>query len=406
MGNIGSTGGGSHRRRNNGHGRHHHHSQAPAPPPPPQPEAAQNRYVFAAASPYPPQYYPQYGNFYPPPPSSMPGPLPAPYDHHHRGVGPAQPPPPPQQIHAAGEFPPVMLQSHPHHGWGGRFSYSPPPPPQAPYVEHQKAVTIRNDVNLKKETLRIERDDECPGRFLVAFTFDATVAGSMTVYFFAKEELNCNLTATKEELLKPVTVTFKEGLGQKFRQPSGTGIDFSLFEEAELFKEGEMDVYPLAVKAETALSIGHLPEGEEHKTVTPNSQITQAVFERKEHGDYQVRVVKQILWVNGTRYELQEIYGIGNSEGDTEGNDPGKECVVCLSEPRDTTVLPCRHMCMCSECAKVLRYQTNRCPICRQPVERLLEIKVNNKGEELQQQQAPQSPPPPPPSTPPLPQGM
>jgi len=31
---------------------------------------------------------------------------------------------------------------------------------------------------------------------------------------------------------------------------------------------------------------------------------------------------------------------------------------------------------MCSGCAKVLRFQTNRCPICRQPVERLLEIKV------------------------------
>jgi hypothetical protein len=52
--------------------------------------------------------------------------------------------------------------------------------------------------------------------------------------------------------------------------------------------------------------------------------------------------------------------------------------------------------CMCSECAKVLRYQTTRCPICRQPVERLLEIKVSSKTED--QQQAPQSPPLPPPT--------
>jgi len=35
--------------------------------------------------------------------------------------------------------------------------------------------------------------------------------------------------------------------------------------------------------------------------------------------------------------------------------------------------------CMCSGCAKVLRFQTNRCPICRQPVERLLEIKVGSE---------------------------
>lgn len=49
---------------------------------------------------------------------------------------------------------------------------------------------------------------------------------------------------------------------------------------------------------------------------------------------------------------------------------------MCLSEPRDTTVLPCRHLCMCSGCARLLRGQTNRCPICRTPVEKLLEIKV------------------------------
>lgn len=175
--------------------------------------------------------------------------------------------------------------------------------------------------------------------------FSFASLNSMTVYLFAKEELNCNLTAVKENLMKPVTVSFKEGLGQKFRQPSGTGIDFSVFEESDLLKQGDMDVYPLAVKAETTLSVDHPPEGDDQKMKTPNSQITQAVFEKKENGDYHVRVVCQILWVNGTRYELQEIYGIGNSvEGDADANDPGKECVICLSEPRDTTVLPCRHM--------------------------------------------------------------
>lgn len=254
-------------------------------------------------------------------------------------------------------------------------------PQPAPYVEHQKAVTMRNDVNLKKESFRIEPDEENPGSYLVTFTFDATVAGSITIIFFAKEGEYCILTPTKADLLPPVTVNFQQGLGQKFRQPSGTGIDFTLFEEKELVKEGKMDVYPLAVKAEASSANQNGTEGNKMSGAT-NSQITHAVFE-KEKGEYQVRVMKQILWVNGMRYELQEIYGIGNSvDGDVDANDPGKECVICLSEPRDTTVLPCRHMCMCSGCAKVLRFQTNRCPICRQPVDRLLEIKVNNGPDE------------------------
>ena len=28
-------------------------------------------------------------------------------------------------------------------------------------------------------------------------------------------------------------------------------------------------------------------------------------------------------------------------------------CVICLVNERNTTVLPCRHMCMCNECAQV-----------------------------------------------------
>lgn len=148
----------------------------------------------------------------------------------------------------------------------------------------------------------------------------------------------------KESKFAPVTVHFEQGLGQKFRQRSGTGIDFSTCEEAELLKEGDMDVYPLAVKAEASPSNqGGSADGNPESGAS-NSQITRAVFE-KERGEYQVRVVKQILWVSGMRYELQEIYGIGNSvDGDFDANDPGKECVICLSEPRDTTVLPCRHM--------------------------------------------------------------
>lgn len=256
-------------------------------------------------------------------------------------------------------------------------------------MEHHKATTIRNDVNLKKETLKLEKDAEDPEKFLVTFTFDSMVPGSISIFFFAKEGSNCSLTALKPEIFTPVKIPFEKGLGQKFQQPSGTGINLSFVEEIDLTKEGPDEVFPLVIRAEACPTtqtaddsnvsdqqIGNpLPK-------TVNSQITQAVLEKKDSGEYRVKVIKQILWVDGVRYELQEIYGIGNSAGtDFDANDPGKECVICMSEPRDTTVLPCRHMCMCSECAKVLRFQTNRCPICRRPVERLMEIKVNKTEE-------------------------
>eukprot|EP01018_Ginkgo_biloba_P027068 Gb_39665 [translate_table: standard] len=340
-------------------------------------------YVFAANAPYPVPY--PHADPYPPHAYH-----PQHYYHHA---------PPYSNTGSASMVAPVVSrQNYPQNNGGWSYGMRPPPwpvappppPPQSPppYVEHQKATTIRNDVNLKKETLRLERDEENPDRFLVAFTFDSMVSGSISIFFFAKEGSNCSLTALKPHICMPVREPFEKGLGQKFRQPSGTGIDLSLFDDADLVKEGPDEVFPLVIRAE-ASSMSRMADGyaasQQIGSPLPklvNSQITQAVLEKKDSGEYHVRVVKQILWVDGIRYELQEIYGIGNSAGtDFDGNDPGKECVICMSEPRDTTVLPCRHMCMCSECAKVLRFQTNRCPICRRPVERLMEIKVN-KAEE------------------------
>ncbi|OAE24178.1 hypothetical protein AXG93_2752s1940 [Marchantia polymorpha subsp. ruderalis] len=299
--------------------------------------------------------------------------------------------------------------------------------PPTPVAEAQKANTIRNDVNLKKPTLRLEKDEENPGFYLVAFTFDATVAGSISIFFLAKEGDRCSLTPLKPHLYKPIRVPFEKGLGQKFKQAPGTGVNLALFDERELSREGPDDVYPLLVRAETepkdpsasASLQDELPPGAELPKYI-HSQTTHAIVEKNPLSEgYKVKVLKQTIWVDGIRYDLQEIYGIENSGGNTayDGSDAGKECVICMSEPRDTTVLPCRHMfllgcpmfkplksiptlssnvpgfrankmakvlsclpewnqCMCSECAKVLRFQTNRCPICRTPVERLLEIKV------------------------------
>lgn len=140
-------------------------------------------------------------------------------------------------------------------------------------------------------------------------------------------------------MLKQISMPFEQGLCQKFIQPSGTGIDFSMLEETGLTKEGDTEVYPLVLKAEALPSNTHETDG------NPSFQVTLACFEKRGKGDYKVQVMKQILWINGNRYELQEIYGIGNTgDGDFDDLESGRECVICLSEPRDITVLPCRHM--------------------------------------------------------------
>ncbi|KAF7098273.1 hypothetical protein CFC21_100026 [Triticum aestivum] len=282
---------------------------------------------------------------------------------------------PPPRPHLHGVPPPYYHQYPP---WRPGAA-APPPVPFPTHVERHRAVAVSVGVNVKGHTLRLERDDDGGGH-LLAFSFDADAPGSITVYFFAQEADDSVLKGTKENLLKPVTVTFKEGHGQEFRQPSGTGIKLSMFEESELTKVGEDHVFPLALKVEVGVP-SNQELGREHDAEDSKSLAKFAVFVKKDSAEYGINIVQQILWVNGTRYVLQEIYGIGNrntADRNVNEDDSGKECVVCLTEPRDTTVLPCRHMCLCRECAQTLRFQTNKCPMCRQPVESLLEIKVDS----------------------------
>lgn len=123
-----------------GHRRRHSHSDEP-PSAPSRPTP--NQYVFAAATPYPASYPNSNPYYYNHPSFNQPtlAPAPTPYGAFH---------------HVPGAHRPPMM---------------------APYVEHQKAVTIRNDVNVQKESLRVEPDHENPGKLLVSFTFNATAPG-------------------------------------------------------------------------------------------------------------------------------------------------------------------------------------------------------------------------------------
>ena len=168
---------------------------------------------------------------------------------------------------------------------------------------------------------------------------------SITIIYFAKEEPNCKIVPVFPESYKPVKVPFQKGAGQKFRQPSRTGIDLAFF-GVDYPSKLEEDVLPLVISAETYLpSLLADEQSSDHPpNPSPRRQITQAVLEEKDGEPFIVRVIKQILWIDDVRYELREIYGIGNSGEAISGNDSGKECVICMTEPKNTAVLPCRHM--------------------------------------------------------------
>ncbi|XP_060219101.1 probable E3 ubiquitin-protein ligase LUL4 isoform X2 [Lycium barbarum] len=353
-----------------------HHHPRPSTPLPPSSSTPPPFPSFSPPPPPPP--HPPYSFPLPPPPHNV---GPSNYYPYHANYsqtgnyGGTRPPPPPPVVYQNHNYPPYY-RPHSNNGWGLGFR------PPVPYVDHQNAKQIKNDVNVHKDTIRLQVDELNKDFHLVSFTFDALVDGSITIFYFAKEGANCKFSPVYPEI-KPCQIPFKKGLGQKFCQPSGTGIDLGFFDVNDLSKpsQGE-EIFPLVISAESCLPSTPTDEKYDGKSQdkSPHSQITEAVLVKDNEDHFQVKVIKQILWVEGVRYELREIYGINNSdETNLNNEESGKECVICMTEPKDTAVLPCRHMCLCSECAKELRHQSNKCPICRQPIEELLEIKVNNE---------------------------
>ena len=67
-----------------------------------------------------------------------------------------------------------------------------------------------------------------------------------------------------------------------------------------------------------------------------------------------------------------EAKGSGGRGGGGAG--PGGLCVVCLAEERRVLLLPCRHLCVCEDCAGDRRLE--RCPLCRAAIEDRMRVYV------------------------------
>ena len=51
-------------------------------------------------------------------------------------------------------------------------------------------------------------------------------------------------------------------------------------------------------------------------------------------------------------------------------------CVVCQDRNKCVIVLPCRHLCLCTECSIIIKRDHGTCPMCRQNVRRTMKIYI------------------------------
>eukprot|EP00742_Colponemidia_sp_Colp-10_P005926 GILJ01006337.1.p1 GENE.GILJ01006337.1~~GILJ01006337.1.p1 ORF type:complete len:550 (+),score=64.94 GILJ01006337.1:107-1756(+) len=80
--------------------------------------------------------------------------------------------------------------------------------------------------------------------------------------------------------------------------------------------------------------------------------------------------IRQLVITETDMLELQEVFGLGNEDDN--------DCVICMTDPKDTVLLPCRHACVCSGCFRHI----DKCPVCRTAVKSHIEMKKDIKQSE------------------------
>uniref|UniRef100_A0A7S1N503 RING-type domain-containing protein n=1 Tax=Eutreptiella gymnastica TaxID=73025 RepID=A0A7S1N503_9EUGL len=290
----------------------------------------------------------------------------------------------------------------------------------------QESVSIKNHANLNKQTLSLvpARD----GRFRIRFQADCRLEAEVRIYLATRELPNPGDAGVRFEPQHP---RFANAVLPPHKLPAennctytSPSINVRNYWKYLKYRLHQPHDYPVVISMTYAIPDADwavIQEGikdkekkedkdkEEDNEKAPErreqSQFTYAEVVRTAHEDkpteYNLKVLKQRLQIGNDLYDLEDIYGMpaddktqnvdgdqpvtGTLAGVTDGTDDldeGEECVICLAAPRTTLVMPCRHMCLCSECAGMLRQRTNKCPICRTVAERFLTLKKENKDGE------------------------
>lgn len=109
-------------------------------------------------------------------------------------------------------------------------------------------------------------------------------------------------------------------------------------------------------------------------------------FELKKgaNGSLDNKLVKHKIEIKDQCYYIYDIYGMETIKGKTQLQKGSLEqlCAICFTKTIEVVILPCRHMCLCLDCAGLFnqRDKNNRskvkaeCPMCRSNIQSFINI--------------------------------
>jgi len=276
--------------------------------------------------------------------------------------------------------------------------------------ELKQASLQKNPVNVRRDSVHITSIAGKEGEARLSFVFDALRPVVISLRLMSNEveqgeglEKSIKLVPRRPEpdahdgLMgseEPEDVRpFEPGLGQLYESPP---LDLERWPDGALAFDADRprDV-PVAVSLEVAdadaKTVGSAAQGAAEGAERASEACTHYTYislhrqplspagndedDKRRAPQWSAQIFVQKLQYMGQCFMLHEVFGVTSNLAKAELDSGNSDCVICLSEPRDTAVLPCRHMCFCNYCAGIVRLQCDKCPVCRQKVVSLLHFK-------------------------------
>lgn len=216
---------------------------------------------------------------------------------------------------------------------------------------HTTSISMMPDIDLEvhlhKNSLKLI---ESLDSLYLTFKYDSLCICIITVYYFGVEIFNKNedhtlyFAVNTEKYPKPSSFKFPKGMNSEF-PVNIAKISMSEYEQ-DLDSTKSQNQYHVIVTIKPAEG-SHFPYESSFVKI------------EKERDGWKLTVLKQKIHFENSSFYLNEIYGLSD-----QGDD--NYCVVCLSGKSKVTLMPCKHLCLCDECAKILAEASiKKCPICR-----------------------------------------
>ncbi|XP_005182801.1 uncharacterized protein LOC101897854 [Musca domestica] len=133
------------------------------------------------------------------------------------------------------------------------------------------------------------------------------------------------------------------------------------------------------------------PQNERNNVSSFSNVLKRLTGGRRKSSERKIKKSKRFPWLNGLFLTSLKIYkrvvrSISRRKNLTTkrttsvvsaaNSDAAINCIVCMERAKNILLLPCKHICLCSNCAEhiMAERETKFCPLCRQDIIDTLEV--------------------------------